>query len=144
MMAIVGKASLVGHSDNNAAEDTGHLHVTECNNVSIFGAYGSVRTGFASKTLYKTYYFALHRTLILFPIQYWLNIGSRTPSLRYGVGHVYNSYLQYYHNMPFTDLPYPCIPALIGAISNNVFSLACVRLPSTFSMCVCFLETQTL
>ncbi|PVH85957.1 polysaccharide lyase family 1 protein [Cadophora sp. DSE1049] len=51
------KASLVGHSDNNAAEDTGHLHVTECNN-------------------------------------YWLNIGSRTPSLRYGVGHVYNSYFK--------------------------------------------------
>ncbi len=94
MVAIVGKASLVGHSDNNAAEDTGHLHVTECNNVSIFGAYGSVRTGFASKSLYKTYYFALHRTLILFPIQYWLNIGSRTPSLRYGVGHVYNSYFK--------------------------------------------------
>ncbi|KAL5316576.1 hypothetical protein ACEPPN_015625 [Leptodophora sp. 'Broadleaf-Isolate-01'] len=51
------KASLVGHSDNNAAEDTGHLHVTQCNN-------------------------------------YWLNIGSRTPSLRYGVGHVYNSYFK--------------------------------------------------
>jgi pectate lyase len=49
------KADLIGHSDNNAAEDTGHLHVTEHNN-------------------------------------YWLNIGSRTPSIRYGTGHVYNSY----------------------------------------------------
>ncbi|KAF8862047.1 polysaccharide lyase family 1 protein [Acephala macrosclerotiorum] len=49
------KASLVGHSDNNAAEDTGHLHITYHNN-------------------------------------YWNNIGSRTPSLRYGTGHVYNSY----------------------------------------------------
>lgn len=51
------KADLVGHSDNNAAEDTGHLHVTEVGN-------------------------------------YWKNIGSRTPSLRYGTGHVYNSYFQ--------------------------------------------------
>jgi pectate lyase len=49
------KADLIGHSDNNAAEDTGHLHVTEANN-------------------------------------YWKNIGSRTPSIRYGVGHIYNSY----------------------------------------------------
>jgi pectate lyase len=51
------KASLIGHSDNNAAEDTGHLHVTQHNN-------------------------------------YWANIGSRTPSLRYGTGHVYNSYFE--------------------------------------------------
>ncbi|EKD19634.1 uncharacterized protein L3040_002023 [Drepanopeziza brunnea f. sp. 'multigermtubi'] len=51
------KASLIGHSDNNAAEDTGHLHVTHANN-------------------------------------YWLNIGSRTPSLRYGVGHTFNSYFK--------------------------------------------------
>jgi len=49
------KADLIGHSDNNAAEDTGHLHVTECDN-------------------------------------YWSNIGSRTPSIRYGVGHIYNTY----------------------------------------------------
>jgi pectate lyase len=49
------KASLIGHSDNNAAEDTGHLHVTQHDS-------------------------------------YWYNIGSRTPSLRYGTGHVYKSY----------------------------------------------------
>ena len=49
------KASLIGHSDNNGAEDTGHLHVTQHNN-------------------------------------YWFNIGSRTPSLRFGTGHVFNSY----------------------------------------------------
>ena len=49
------KASLIGHSDNNAAEDTGHLHVTQHNN-------------------------------------YWKNIGSRTPSIRFGTGHIYNSY----------------------------------------------------
>lgn len=51
------KADLIGHSDNNAAEDTGHFHVTEVGN-------------------------------------YWYNIGSRTPSIRYGHGHVYNSYFQ--------------------------------------------------
>ncbi|KAF7562908.1 hypothetical protein G7046_g1219 [Stylonectria norvegica] len=49
------KASLVGHSDNNAAEDTGHLHVTYANN-------------------------------------YWYNVGSRAPSVRFGTAHVYNSY----------------------------------------------------
>lgn len=49
------KASLIGHSDNNGAEDTGHLRVTQNNN-------------------------------------YWYNINSRTPSIRFGTGHVYNSY----------------------------------------------------
>ncbi|RDW85469.1 hypothetical protein BP5796_03794 [Coleophoma crateriformis] len=51
------KASLIGHSDNNGAQDTGHLHVTQHNN-------------------------------------YWYNIGSRTPSFRFGTGHVYNSYFK--------------------------------------------------
>ncbi|PMD64156.1 polysaccharide lyase family 1 protein [Hyaloscypha bicolor E] len=51
------KASLIGHSNNDAVIDTGHLHVTQCNN-------------------------------------YWLNIGSRTPSLRYGLGHIFNSYFE--------------------------------------------------
>ncbi|GAM33908.1 hypothetical protein TCE0_013f01148 [Talaromyces pinophilus] len=49
------KASLIGHSDNNGAEDTGHLRVTQNNN-------------------------------------HWYNINSRTPSIRFGTGHVYNSY----------------------------------------------------
>ena len=49
------KASLVGHSDSNASEDTGHLHVTYHHN-------------------------------------YFYNINSRTPSLRFGTGHVYNNY----------------------------------------------------
>ena len=49
------KASLVGHSDSNASEDTGHLRVTYHHN-------------------------------------YWLNINSRMPSLRFGKGHVYNNY----------------------------------------------------
>lgn len=48
------KASLVGHSDKNEAEDTGKLHVTYANN-------------------------------------YWTNINSRTPSLRFGTAHVYDS-----------------------------------------------------
>ena len=45
------KADLVGHSDSNGAEDTGHLTVTEANN-------------------------------------YWFNLNSRTPSFRFGTGHV--------------------------------------------------------
>lgn len=48
------KTSLVGHSDNNGAEDTGHLHVTYANN-------------------------------------YWNNVGSRTPSVRFGTAHIFNS-----------------------------------------------------
>lgn len=49
------KASLVGHSDSNGSEDTGHLHVTYHHN-------------------------------------YFLNINSRMPSLRFGTGHVYDNY----------------------------------------------------
>jgi pectate lyase len=49
------KASLVGHSDSNAAQDTGHLHVTYHHN-------------------------------------YFKNINSRMPSLRFGTGHVYDNY----------------------------------------------------
>jgi pectate lyase len=49
------KCSLVGHSDNNGAEDKGHLRVTYHNN-------------------------------------YWSNINSRGPSLRFGTGHIFNNY----------------------------------------------------
>lgn len=49
------KASLIGHSDSNSAEDTGHLRVTYANN-------------------------------------YFLNINSRGPSIRFGTGHIYNNY----------------------------------------------------
>ncbi|KAF2497467.1 putative pectate lyase A [Lophium mytilinum] len=49
------KASLVGHSDSNGDEDTGHLRVTYNNN-------------------------------------YWYNIHSRGPSVRFGTVHIYNSY----------------------------------------------------
>jgi pectate lyase len=46
---------LIGHSDSNGDEDTGHLRVTNNNN-------------------------------------YWYNINSRTPSIRFGTGHIFNSY----------------------------------------------------
>ncbi|OLN96333.1 putative pectate lyase A 2 [Colletotrichum chlorophyti] len=49
------KTSLIGHSENNGAEDKGHLRVTYANN-------------------------------------YWANIGSRGPSVRFGTAHIYNSY----------------------------------------------------
>ncbi|APA08100.1 hypothetical protein SS1G_00238 [Sclerotinia sclerotiorum 1980 UF-70] len=49
------KASLIGHSDSNKAEDTGHLRVTYANN-------------------------------------FWQNVNSRGPSIRFGTAHIYNSY----------------------------------------------------
>ncbi|KAK2797314.1 hypothetical protein FQN51_008580 [Onygenales sp. PD_10] len=49
------KASLIGHSDMNGAEDEGRLHVTFANN-------------------------------------YWYNVNSRTPSVRFGTVHVVNSF----------------------------------------------------
>ncbi|KAI9047022.1 hypothetical protein LZ554_009096 [Drepanopeziza brunnea f. sp. 'monogermtubi'] len=49
------KASLVGHSDSNGAEDTGHLIVTYANN-------------------------------------FFENINSRGPSVRFGTAHIYNHY----------------------------------------------------
>ncbi|KAF3085241.1 hypothetical protein TWF569_009504 [Orbilia oligospora] len=52
------KGSLVGHSDNNGAQDTAHLHVT---------------------------YHKNHPK----------NVYSRGPSLRFGTGHIYNSYFNH-------------------------------------------------
>lgn len=51
------KSSLVGHSDNNGAEDKGHLTVT-------------------------------------YALNYWANVNSRTPSFRFGTGHIYNNYFE--------------------------------------------------
>ncbi|MFE2443131.1 polysaccharide lyase family 1 protein [Streptomyces sp. NPDC059426] len=51
------KGSLVGHSDNNASEDTGHLKVTYHHN-------------------------------------WFSNVYSRIPSLRFGTGHFYDNYVQ--------------------------------------------------
>lgn len=48
------KASLIGHSDSNAAQDTGKLHVTYANN-------------------------------------YWKNVNSRNPSVRFGTAHIFNN-----------------------------------------------------
>jgi pectate lyase len=58
------KASLVGHSDNNASEDKGKLRVTYANN-------------------------------------YWANVNSRNPSVRFGTVHVYNNY---YRNVQSTGV----------------------------------------
>ncbi|KAK4102425.1 polysaccharide lyase family 1 protein [Parathielavia hyrcaniae] len=58
------KGSLVGHSDNNAGEDTGKLHVT----------YANCR---------------------------FVNVNSRTPSIRFGTGHIYNNY---YQNIPTSGI----------------------------------------
>ena len=55
ILTLIG--SLVGHSDNNAAEDTGHLHVTYANN-------------------------------------YFSNVSSRLPSIRFGTGHIFNNYYE--------------------------------------------------
>ncbi|KAK6540566.1 hypothetical protein TWF694_009357 [Orbilia ellipsospora] len=72
------KGSLVGHSDNNGAEDTGHLRVTYHNN-------------------------------------HWKNVYSRGPSLRFGTGHIFNSF---YDNM------FECVRPRLGAqvlVESNYF-----------------------
>lgn len=51
------KVSLVGHSDSNGSEDTGHLHVTYHHN-------------------------------------WFYNVNSRLPSIRFGTAHIYNNYYQ--------------------------------------------------
>ncbi|GHO99146.1 hypothetical protein KSF_091940 [Reticulibacter mediterranei] len=74
------KVSLVGHSDSNGSEDTGHLHVTYHHN-------------------------------------WFYSVNSRTPSLRFGTGHVYNNYFQ--------NVDDSAIHSRMGAqmlIENNVFS----------------------
>ena len=74
------KGSLIGHSDNNAKEDTGKLHVTYHHN-------------------------------------YFTNVGSRLPSVRFGTAHVFNSL---YENDPVSG-----INSRMGAqvlVENNVFS----------------------
>jgi pectate lyase len=68
------KASLVGHSDNNGSEDRGHMTVT-----------------------YKHKYPLLLLLLSLHGLtknSYWKNLNSRTPSFRFGTGHVYNNYFE--------------------------------------------------
>lgn len=74
------KVSLVGHSDDNGAEDTGHLRVTYHHN-------------------------------------FFFNVNSRLPSLRFGTGHVYNNY--------FLNVSDSAIHSRENAqmlIQNNVFS----------------------
>lgn len=84
------KTSLVGHSDSNGDEDTGHLRITYANN-------------------------------------YWENLGSRGPSLRFGTGHVYNNY---YKNMD------TAIDSRDGAqmlVQSNVFSNVTEPIASLYS-----------
>ncbi|KAI0518037.1 polysaccharide lyase family 1 protein [Xylaria bambusicola] len=61
------KSSLVGHSDSNADEDTGHLTVTYANN-------------------------------------YFRNLNSRGPSVRFGTAHIFNSYYENVHSAINTRL----------------------------------------
>jgi pectate lyase len=73
------KSSLVGHADDNAAEDTGHLHVTYHHN-------------------------------------WFYKVSARTPSLRFGTGHVFNNYFQ--------DIDVTAVHSRMGAqmlVENNVF-----------------------
>ncbi|GAB1527600.1 hypothetical protein RhiTH_010776 [Rhizoctonia solani] len=73
------KTSLVGHSDKNSAEDSGHLRVTYHHN-------------------------------------YFLNVNSRLPSLRFGTGHIYNNY---YKNVATSG-----VDSRLGAqvlVESNVF-----------------------
>ncbi|KAI2638338.1 polysaccharide lyase family 1 protein [Xylaria nigripes] len=73
------KGSLVGHSDSNADEDEGHLHLTYHHN-------------------------------------YWNNINSRLPSLRFGTGHIYSSC--------FENIPTSGINSRMGAqvlVEENYF-----------------------
>ncbi|KIO24466.1 hypothetical protein M407DRAFT_76962, partial [Tulasnella calospora MUT 4182] len=84
------KTSLVGHSDNNGSEDSGHLHVTYHHN-------------------------------------YFSNLGSRLPSLRFGTGHIYNNY--------YKDILISCIDSRDGAqtlIENNVFENSQVLMTNTY------------
>jgi pectate lyase len=81
------KTSLVGHSDNNAGEDIGTLHVTYSNN-------------------------------------WFYDVGSRLPSLRFGTAHIYNNV---YENVETSG-----INSRMGAqvlVERNVFSN--VRVPLT-------------
>ncbi|KAG8916612.1 hypothetical protein FRC01_002958, partial [Tulasnella sp. 417] len=83
------KTSLVGHSDNNGSEDTGHFHVTYHHN-------------------------------------YFADLGSRLPSLRFGTGHIFNNY--------YLNIITSCIDSRDGAqtlIENNVFVNATAPLMTT-------------
>ncbi len=83
------KVSLVGHSDSNGSQDTGHLHVTYHHN-------------------------------------WFYNVNSRLPSLRFGTGHIYNNY---YENVGDS-----AIHSRMGAqmlIENNVFRSVPVAITTT-------------
>ncbi|WP_410674390.1 polysaccharide lyase family 1 protein [Amycolatopsis sp. cmx-4-68] len=83
------KVSLVGHSDSNAAEDTGKLHVTYSHN-------------------------------------WFENVNSRMPSLRFGTGHAYDNY---FHNV--TDSAVHSRMNAQFLAQNNVFESTKVCLETT-------------
>ncbi|KAI0003594.1 pectate lyase [Xylariaceae sp. FL0662B] len=73
------KGALIGHSDSNGDEDTGHLHVTFANN-------------------------------------HFENVNSRGPSIRFGTGHIFNSY--------YTNMADSAINSRMGAqilVESTVF-----------------------
>lgn len=67
------KVSLVGHSDSNADEDTGHLTVTYAN------------------SMYSVPLLSMEYSLTSFP-DYWSSVNSRLPSVRFGTAHIFNNY----------------------------------------------------
>lgn len=88
---MVFAGSLVGHSDNNGAEDKGHLHVTYASN-------------------------------------YFSNVSSRLPSIRFGTGHIFNNY--------FENVLSSAIDTRDGAqtlVESNVFVKAKKPLASLYS-----------
>ncbi|KAI9150198.1 putative pectate lyase A [Paramyrothecium foliicola] len=94
------KASLVGHSDNNASEDKGKLRVTYANN-------------------------------------YWKNVGSRAPLLRFGTAHVYNNY---YENVSVTG-----VNSRMGAqalVESTVFKNTPIAITSRDSKQVGYVTTK--
>ncbi|KAF8695638.1 hypothetical protein RHS03_08043, partial [Rhizoctonia solani] len=88
------KTSLVGHSDKNSAEDSGHLRE---------------RYAFINSVKKLT-------PVIVNSHNYFLNVNSRLPSLRFGTGHIYNNY---YKNVATSG-----VDSRLGAqvlVESNVF-----------------------
>ncbi|CAE6480871.1 unnamed protein product, partial [Rhizoctonia solani] len=88
------KTSLVGHSDKNTAEDSGHLRKDPI---------GIDTTHLLTKSVVNSH-------------NYFLNVNSRLPSLRFGTGHIYNNY---YKNVATSG-----VDSRLGAqvlVESNVF-----------------------
>lgn len=79
------KTSLVGHSDRNGVEDTGHLRVTFANN-------------------------------------YWRDINSRAPSIRFGTGHIFKSVRLRPERRPRARPQIPLLTRMNSSYYTNVAS----------------------